>query len=509
MIASDSHAVATLRRERAVLVGIVLGSAGLATLFFCPRYWLWCFAGAPLGDVVSIQPEFNRAYFILQQLHDPWQRIDNLSHRVIEWRLLFPVLGHYTGLSDSAYFGLAMLGVFPALGVVAWWLWRQTQDRARTAAGVVLSATASWYLVATGWLGYFDGWLIAALLAATFSSSRRVLLLVALLAPWVDERFLLAVPGCLAVRAILASEGSARFSWVGREVRWLALGLAPYVLARVIAEATGVRATSGMYFSDRTLFTAPPGALLLGLWHGFRCGWALVGVTALVGVRRRQWLALGALAASLAVNLAVADDLSRSTSILLPAAVAGAGLLVSWRHSRRWLVLLAAGNLILPAAHIIATPRSTMERYHRTPVLYLYAEREHAANPPEFASPAIYTARGIEALQAGRLDAARSQFDLALRYDPEFSRAWGNRGIARYAAGEKTAGLADLDRALVQAPELFDVRLQRASFREESGDLAGAVEDVRLSLRNMPADWPRRREAESYARQLEARAAAR
>src|SRR5262249_16721941 len=147
-------------------------------------------------------------------------------------------------------------------------------------------------------------------------------------------------------------------------------------------------------------------------------------------------------------------------------------------RSPRVLAILAAGNLLLPAAHIIATPRSKIEAYHRAPILYLYAEIEQSKRPPAFADPEVYTNRGMEALQAGRLDLAREQFEMALRYDPGFPRARAHRGIVMYATGQKQSGLAELDRALATAPELFDVRLQRASFRQEQGDLKGALEDV-------------------------------
>lgn len=128
----------------------------------------------------------------------------------------------------------------------------------------------------------------------------------------------------------------------------------------------------------------------------------------------------------------------------------------------------------------------------------------NARNPPEFASPAVYTRRGMEALQAGRLDLAGRQFDLALRYDPDFARARAHRGIVFYVQGRKSAGLAEMDRALTTAPDLFDVRLQRATFRQEMSDRAGARDDVREALRHMPADWPKRREAEAFERQLAA-----
>jgi hypothetical protein len=50
-----------LRWHRRPELRTVVASAGaaflLAIFFFGPRHWLWCLAGAPLDDVISIQPD--------------------------------------------------------------------------------------------------------------------------------------------------------------------------------------------------------------------------------------------------------------------------------------------------------------------------------------------------------------------------------------------------------------------------------------------------------------------
>ena len=72
----------------------------------------------------------------------------------------------------------------------------------RAAAGcvaIVLGATG-WFFASTGWLGYFDGWLVAALLLTTFARDRRTVWLMCLFAPWVDERFIIALPLALYTR---------------------------------------------------------------------------------------------------------------------------------------------------------------------------------------------------------------------------------------------------------------------------------------------------------------------
>src|SRR4051812_41472559 len=57
-------------------------SATLVSAFvFAPRFWLWRAVGVPLTELISIQPELNRAFFGLKQLHDPRQRIDDVTNR--------------------------------------------------------------------------------------------------------------------------------------------------------------------------------------------------------------------------------------------------------------------------------------------------------------------------------------------------------------------------------------------------------------------------------------------
>lgn len=473
-----------------IIAGVsALGAALIAICFFAPRFWLWPAAGMPLRDLVAIQPELHRAYYALQQLQDPWQKIDSDVNRVIEWRLLWPVVAHYTGMSPKVYFALPFAGCLAALAVLAGFVWRATRDGVVTACATLLVATTSWFFVSTGWLAYFDSWLVLALLLASFAQRRAVLFATALLAPWIDERFILALPLCVGVRALDATNRNTLWS----DARWLAGGIAPYVAIRIGAEIFHVRSTSASYWTQRPMVPAPLEGMWLGLWHGLRLGWIPVVLAAVAGARGKHWFALGAVAMSFLANVCIADDLSRSSSVAVPMIVAG---IVCWSrrpmlHPRWSLALLGAANLLLPAAHIIATPLSQTECYHTTAIRSLPAEREQARHPPAFADPAVYNERGLQALAAGENAIARAQFELALRFDPECARARANLGIVLCASGHPKEALAEIDRALARDPALFDVRLQRATFRQRLGDLRGAAQDAQEALRAMPPDWPR------------------
>jgi len=45
-------------------------------------------------------------------------------------------------------------------------------------------------------------------------------------------------------------------------------------------------------------------------------------------------------------------------------------------------------------------------------------------------------------------------------------------------------------------------RMQRAAFRQQAGNLAGALDDVRAALQSIPPDWPRRNDAIQFERSL-------
>jgi hypothetical protein len=492
-----------------VILLSTLGSALLALCFFAPRFWLWRAAGMPLNELVAIQPELHRAFHALQQLQDPWQRIDDPVNRVIEWRLLWPAIAHALGFSKALYFALPYLGCIAALAGVSTITWRATRDAVPTAAAAVLAATSSWFFVSTGWLAYFDSWLILGLLLASFVRARWVLFATALLTPWVDERFILALPLCLAVRSLGSERETARDRTVLiRDAVALVAGIIPYVAVRLGAEIFDLRATSKIYWAARPLLPAPLIAMMWGLWNGLRLGWVIVSVAALAGIRaRRHRIAVVVIVGTLVLNVCVADDISRSASVATPALVAA--LLLAWRHRphqmRRALPLLCLGNLVVPAQHVIAAP-GTSVAFHCVPILAADAEFERARHPPDFANANTYTRRSMDHFQNRNIDRALVAAEIAVRFDPQSAKAVANRGIILYVTGKQAEGGAELDCALAASPELYDARMQRAAFRQQAGDLRGALDDVREALRYMPADWPRRNEAQQFERALAARA---
>ncbi len=489
----------------ALLLALLAGA--VTVLAFGPRFWLWPAVGQPLAEMIEIQPEFHRAFHAVRQLADPWQRIEDPVNRVIEWRLFFPVIGHYLALPRGLYLALPHLGALLALAAAAWFTLRATRDASAALCSTVLVGTSSWFFVSTGWLAYFDAWLVLALLVASFSSGRWPLVVVGLITPWVDERFILALPLCLAVRSLAPDRGGR--SALVRDALALAAGAAVYLSLRFGAELSGARATGRSYWQNRPILPAAFHILGFGLWNGLRFGWvALALALTTAGIwRGSHRTALLICAATVGLNLAVADDLSRSASVAVPVLVAAVNAL--WPAvspaRRRTLAALAAANLLLPAQHVIAAP-GTSAAYHVVPILSFPAEIARSRQPPEFASAAAYNRRSLDHFQNRVFDRAHANVAIALRFDPHYPAAIANRAILLHVEGNTAEGRAELDRALGLAPRLYDARMQRAAFRQQAGDLPGALADVRQALRDMPADWPRRKDAENYERALAAQA---
>jgi hypothetical protein len=326
----------------------------------------------------------------------------------------------------------------------------------------------------------------------------------ALLAPWIDERFILALPLCLIVRALGADrEAPPDRRSLARDALILFAGVAPYVAVRLGAEISAVRATSQSYWAERPLLPAPWHGLLWGAWHGLRAGWLTLALAALVAWQARRRMLVATAGLTLALNLVVADDLSRSASVGVPLMVAA--VLLGWRHrpaqARRVLPWICVANVVLPAQHVIAAPGTSVP-FHCVPILSLHAEYERTQNPPDFANPATYNRRAMDHFQNRNTERALAAVDIALAFDAGFAPALASRGIILHVMGRREEGLALLDQALARAPHLYDARMQRAAFRQQVGNLAGALEDVRAALRHIPADWPRRNDAIQFERNL-------
>jgi len=327
---------------------VVLASAGalaIAVGRFAPKLWLFA---APPGDFA----EWSRARSFLRQCADP---LTAAADPACRWRLLPPLVAHALGLSGGTALALPYAGL---LAFVLYWVHaagRLLADRLDAFLLTLVLTTSGAVLTVTGWLGLNDGFYLLGLTALAAGTGWPSLFFSSLLAPWVDERFVLAWPLALLVRAALA-RSPAPFR---RSALWAAAGLAPYVGARLAGAGAGWDHTSVTFVHNAMASLRPSLAYVyLGWWMGWRAGWVLLAAGACGWVRRDPRsgrLGVAAAAAALASVAVLAADFTRSTGLLVPLLLLAAA---TWRPRggrTAWLAGLAAANLVMPLLLVSGT----------------------------------------------------------------------------------------------------------------------------------------------------------
>jgi len=306
-----------------------------------------------------------RGGLVLRQAHDPGTEIDDPFHKIVRWRLLVPWVGRVLHLPDAAVLGLAHAGCAVLVWAVVAWGVASLPGRSRTEAvalGFVVGASAPFF-TSMGWLGYYDSWLALGLFGVGFAPSRPVVIVACLLAPWIDERFVIGLPLALCVRSLRpAALAETNGAWFRREALTPLLVAAGYVAVRLNLGGSGGSHTVGEYLGRFVFGEAiSPAQRLFGAWSGLRAGWvpvaaALIGaaVAAPRPARLRAGLLFAGVVLTGGVGLVTAMDLSRSMVLLLPVVPLGwlaASRLDGWRA---WHLgpVLAALALLLPARHV-------------------------------------------------------------------------------------------------------------------------------------------------------------
>ncbi len=324
------------------------------------------------------------------------------------------MLAHAAHLPAWFYLALPQIGCLLCLGLVAWLSHERLHDWLATWLITALFAALPWFFVSTGWLAYFDSWLVLSILLASFIPSRAVLLATCVLAPWIDERFVIALPVIVTVRTLEMPASAVRS--VRKDVLVVAVACVPYVGLRLLDWLTGEKESTRYVESHldemrRVTF----GTYAFGLWSGFRAAWPLVAIAIADAWRKRgHWL--GALLAAVTVptalvGLVVASDMSRTLMVLVPVVLLGAWSLPSLtkRYGRLALAAVLTANLLLPAAHVVWT---------RTfPVHSLPTEIANFRDPPGWIFAPEYFRRGNQLLSEGRAEEARREYSEAIRLE--------------------------------------------------------------------------------------------
>lgn len=419
-------------RQQWVLAALTAAVMLLIVWVFSPRFIFWGTLGIP---EFRDQPEVHRATYALLQLDHPFMEIEAFSNRVLEWRLLFPIIFNLLRLPPQLYLALPWIGCLLVLGYVARIVWRRTHRLPLTAAAMVVVGTTSWFFTSTGWLTYFDSWYVFGALVIAFASSPWAVLIAAVLTPWIDERIVFMLPACLAARAAVHWQDTGRLPGTGeRQVLAAAvLPLAAYAAIRVAA-VLWFDAGSREYVDFVQERIYPIDVLASGTWMGMRLAWVpVIALPFIIGGRCRVLSAAVAIVTALTLCLAIiiAGDVSRSMSMLIPLAVAGTVLLAAARpDAERLLLLLAAGNLLLPAAHVVTS--------FTKPIFTARYELHQLESPPDYLDVELHLRDAVRFVQAGDTVQAGN----SLRYARKIAR--GDLAIpaalVAFADSERAAG---------------------------------------------------------------------
>lgn len=265
----------------------------------------------------------------------------------MRWRFLPQVLAHALQLPPRACLAIPWLGVGVLLVGCGSVLRRAAEiSGAQVLGGLILVATTSPVLCATGWLGINDAWYVAGLVLIAFSDGALPLAAAVLIGPWIDERFWFGLPGALAVRWLRTGQALPRSEKIA-----LVLACIPYAAVRVAGIAL-MPVDPSVDFLRSGAGTAWQGLVWapVGWWMGLRFG--LVPVLAAARSARPRLGGKGAAAAVCALILPVgalaplAFDTTRSVGIVLPWLLFGYLELLQQPGSRTWLKYLLILQLL-------------------------------------------------------------------------------------------------------------------------------------------------------------------
>jgi hypothetical protein len=492
----------SFRREIVLRWLLAIGCFALLIYFFSPPWAAFrAWARVPeLGGMLEVR---RGASVLLQEAH-PGRRIPDPLHGAIQWRLLFPAIGHGLDLPPAGLFGLADLGCVLVLAFVIAVLRRRGVGFLEAGLTAMILGAGSWFFASVCWLGYYDSWLVLGLLFVAFARGRWPVWLACLWAPWVDERFVIAMPLALVCRYLMRCRDPApvRGQTFWRQEVPLPAGLtAAFVVVRlgILPAYSDANATIAGYLGGLHLAATPWVRVADGVWEGLRVGWALVLAAGLF-CRTRRWptVALGALtAAVMAVGLATAQDFSRSMMFVLPVGLLGAVGLLETRP--RWLPGALRGGavaaLLLPA-HLVMSGGVN-------PISSLYRELASLQSPPPAIMPELFELRGIHDMEQGNSAQALEDLSLAIRLADDPTPACKQRGVLFASAGRWTEARRDFDTMVSHEPRNPDGWFLRAQADLALHDGAAAQADFQQALAVAPQGWANRPDVRRFRQRLD------
>lgn len=486
----------------AFLAGTSLLVAALVFCLFTPRMAIWRGLHVPEAQ---FHPEINRASVALQQVDDPFLQNTELglTNLGLAWRLFFPVVAHYLNFSDGLYLALPHIGCLMTLALVAHLAWRETGRRWLAFLITVITGALPWFFVSTGWLSYVDSWWILGLLVVGLVPSRAALFTACLLTPWIDERFVIALPLAIVVRAIYVyqpNDDNLR-AWL-RDAALAVAPVLPYIAIRLFA-MLGQDATADHFTREwQRIEDATPFRFLEGLWSGYRVAWIFVLAFVPLAWQRRphitEFLVIPGLLLTSAAAIGIAADMSRGLTMLVPVMLAGCLLLYRARPRLGTIAICvtAIANLLLPACHALW--------YFETPIPIgnLYTEMQRLENPPPEVNSAHHMAVGLRHSDLGETDKAFYYLNNAVRLSGTNADARVYRGLLHLRQGNVDAARQDIDTAVRLAPDSPDAHYAQGVLRLKLGNRTTAAEALQRAITVGGRDWNRRAECQQLLNSL-------
>jgi hypothetical protein len=337
-------------------LGAALLVIAVTIVFFAPHLWF-------MTEVRPDTYEWDRALGFLAQCANPW---DGGVEAALRWRLLPPTLAYWLGLRGLTPLVIPWFGIIALLAYLHGTLRGKGLSRRASLATLFLVAGSGGVLAAMHWYGINDGWYLLGLAVVTLGSGWRSLVYPCLLCPWVDERFLIALPLALVCRTLSSpafpaeASGTELVSRLKRVVWPCAVALVPYAIIRATLSLLDDDLSNREFLATvaREFVVWMPYAPL-AWWMGLRAAWlplfsGLRDVFTTCG-RPAALLVLLLSLLMLTVSLVLAQDMSRTAILFLPGLLCGAISLARTSQGERILVGAAVANLLLPAMHVTST----------------------------------------------------------------------------------------------------------------------------------------------------------
>lgn len=475
---------------------LALGVFALLLFFFSPSwaaFALW--SRVPeMGAMIEVR----RGVSVLQQIAHPGAPIEDPLHAAIQWRLLFPWIGRALHLPAGVFFGLAHVGCVVVLGCVIGLLRRQGASLATAGLAAIMLGASGWFFATTGWLGYFDAWVVLGLLIVAFGERSWRLWTACVWAPWVDERFVVALPLALACRWLAADEAGRRT--LRRDATIALVLAAAFVALRLGVLRSSAGATPGGYLAGLKLGDSLLPRVLFGWWEGLRAGWLFVGAAVLLLWRRDRGAAMGLAAGTVlvaAIGVGTAQDFGRALMLLTPVAVLGAIGLV--RANAVWprvaLPACAAATLLLPAHHVMSD--------RVTPIYYVYHALAAFENPPPIAMAEMAELRAIRAMQEGRFAVAEEELAKAIKLARNPATAARQRGVLRASQGRWREAAEDFALMAKHEPANPDAWFMCAQASFALNHAAEAQRHWAQAKQLAPAEWITRPDVARFRAKVE------